>query len=676
MRFPSNSNLSLALTALAATLAATVACQTAQKSSFLPPSQAEAPALVASNNPPDQHPQKPAPAATAEPQAKKEVPQELKVDPIADLIADVEKEYQAGQDNYHTGHLEAAKQNFDSAFNQLLGSGYDLRSDDRLENELDRILDGINGLEIAALQQGDGFAEQKSEPAPIDEANEATPSVDPNVKAKALAELRSTHSDLPLVMTDQVAGYINYFSNRGRGTLEHALARSGRYEDMIRRVLREEGVPQELIYLAQAESGFHPLAVSRAGARGMWQFMGSRASGYGLQRSWWQDDRQDPEKATRAAAHHLHDLYNEFGDWYLAMAAYNSGPGTVQSAVKRTGYADFWELYRRNVLPKETRNYVPIIVAVTIMAKNPAQYGLDSIVKEKPVPYDTVKIDYPIDLRLAAECVDATAEDLSDLNPSLLRMTTPKDAGKGQPFELHLPAGTAAKFASAVAVIPADKRVWWRYHKVQPGETLASIAHTYHTTPKAIAEANDLEPSDLDPNDAGSRSKASSRVEAVAPETRLIIPIAPGKQTDTSTYARVTTHYKIRKGDTVASVAENFGISPKMLRSWNRLKGDSLAGHKVLALHLPVTHSAAAETESASKRSNTNHHAGLQSAASAKPASAARSAAGVIHHRVKAGETLYSIATSYNTTVTALKHDNRDVATLRPGMILVVHNLR
>ena len=310
------------------------------------------------------------------------------------------------------------------------------------------------------------------------------------------------------------------------------------------------------------------------------------------------------------------------------------------------------------------------------MAKNPAQYGLDSIVKEKPVPYDTVKIDYPIDLRLAAECVDATAEDLSDLTPSLLRMTTPKDAGKGQPFELHLPAGTAAKFASAVAVIPADKRVWWRYHKVQPGETLASIAHTYHTTPKAIAEANDLEPSDLDPNDAGSRSKASSRVEAVAPETRLIIPIAPGKQTDTSTYARVTTHYKIRKGDTVASVAENFGISPKMLRSWNRLKGDSLAGHKVLALHLPVTHSAAAETESASKRSNTKHHAGLQSAASAKPASAARSAAGVIHHRVKAGETLYSIATSYNTTVTALKHDNRDVATLRPGMILVVHNLR
>jgi len=160
-------------------------------------------------------------------------------------------------------------------------------------------------------------------------------------------------------MTDQVAGYINYYSNRGRGTLERALARSGRYEDMIRRTLQEEGVPQELIYLAQAESGFHPLAVSRAGARGMWQFMGSRAKGYGLERSWWVDDRQDPEKATRAAAHHLKDLYNQFGDWYLAMAAYNSGPGRVQSAVKRTGYADFWELYRRNVLPKENPQLRP-----------------------------------------------------------------------------------------------------------------------------------------------------------------------------------------------------------------------------------------------------------------------------------------------------------------------------
>ena len=648
MRLSSHSYLAILLSV---TLSATLACQGAQKpATFMPLAQAQAPALVAASSPPDPHQQKSGTAA-AEPQAKPPVPQALQVDPVADLIARVEKEYQSGQDNYHAGHLEAAKQNFDSAFNQLLGSGFDLRSssDDRLERELDRLLDGVNSLELAALQQGDGFAEQKSEPAPIDEANELTPTVDENIKAKAEAEIKSTHSDLPLVMTDQVAGFINYFSSRGRGTLERALARSGRYEEMIRRVLREQGVPQELIYLAQAESGFHPLAVSRAGARGMWQFMGSRAKGYGLERSWWVDDRQDPEKATRAAAHHLKDLYNQFGDWYLAMAAYNSGPGTVQSAVKRTGYADFWQLYNRNVLPKETRNYVPIIVAVTIMAKNPAQYGLDSVVKDKPVPYDTVKIDYPIDLRLAAECVDVTTEDLLDLNPSLLRLTTPKD----REFDLHLPAGTADKFQAAVASIPTDKRVWWRYHKVQGSETLASIARTYHTTPKAIAEANDLSDDDL------------------APEARLIIPIAAGKQSDTSTYAHATTRYKVRKGDTVESVAENFGVSAKMIRGWNHIKGSSLAGRKVLYLHLPVTRSAG-ETQVASKRSRkSKHRAGTQIATSSTGSSS-----GVVRHKVKPGETLFSIASSYNTTVTAIRHDNRDVATLRPGMVLVVHNLR
>ena len=206
---------------------------------------------------------------------------------------------------------------------------------------------------------------------------------------------------------------------------------------MIRRILKEEGVPQDLIYLAQAESGFHPLALSRVVPAACGSSWAAGQKDTGCERNLWVDERQDPEKATRAAARHLKDLYNQFGDWYLAMAAYNSGPGTVQSAVHRTGYADFWELYRRNVLPKETRNYVPIIVAVTIMAKNPAQYGLDNIIAEKPVPYDTVKINYSVDLRLVAQCVDVSPADLQDLNPSLLRLTTPK----GQDFELHLPAG-------------------------------------------------------------------------------------------------------------------------------------------------------------------------------------------------------------------------------------------
>ena len=575
-------------------------------------------------------------------------------------MAQVEKDYQAGLDAYHAGQTNAAKQDFDNAFNALLGSSLDVRSDDRLEKEFDRIVEGVNHLDLGALGFASDSEAQKSEPAPIDETNGITPSADASVRAKAQAEIKSTHSDLPLMMTDQVAGYISYFSNRGRGTFERAFARSGRYHDMMVSILKQEGVPQDLIYLAQAESGFHPLAVSRAGARGIWQFMGSRARGYGLQRSLWVDDRQDPEKSTRAAARHLKDLYAQFGDWYLAMAAYNSGPGTVQAAVRRTGYADFWELYRRNVLPKETRNYVPIILAVTIVTKNLSQYGFDDVSMDEPVAFDKVTINYPVDLRLVAECVDAAPAQLQELNPSLLRLTTPKEGA----FELHLPAGTKDQYQTAIAAIPSDMRLWWRYHKVQPSDTLASLSRSYRVTAKSIATANHLDGTELE---AGAR---------------VIIPVAAGKHpvSDTSTYARRITRYKVRKGDTVETVAENFGVSAQMVRRWNGLpRGDSLRGRKVLALHLPVTPS----SEAGSTAKSAGHTRKPAETATAKvPAGKSKSAyedtsePSVLHHTVKTGETLYSIATTYKTTVAALKRKNGDVAVLRPGMILVVQQNR
>ncbi len=598
--------------------------------------------------------QSPAPARpTGEPVA--ESAKSPAADAIGDLVTGVEKDYQAGLDAYHADHTEVAKQDFDRAFNALLSSSVDIRSDERLEKEFDRIVEGVNHLDLGDLAS-DSEA-QKSEPAPIDETNGITPSADPNVRAKAQAEIKSTHSDLPLMMTDQVAGYISYFSNRGRGTFERAFARSGRYHDMMVRILKEEGVPQDLIYLAQAESGFHPLAVSRAGARGIWQFMGPRGRGYGLQRSMWVDDRQDPEKSTRAAAHHLRDLYAQFGDWYLAMAAYNSGPGTVQAAVKRTGYADFWELYRRNVLPKETRNYVPIILAVTIVTKNLSQYGFDDVSMDEPVSFDKVSISYPVDLRLVAECVDATPVQLQELNPSLLRLTTPRE-GK---FELHLPAGTKEKYQTAIATVPNDMRLWWRFHKVQPGDTLASLVRTYRVTAKSIASANHLESSELETS------------------AKVIIPIAPGKHpvSDNATYARRITRYKVRRGDTVGTVAENFGVSAQMVRRWNGLHGDSLRGRKVLALHLPVT--PGSEVASAPHKAAMHGSKTVQTASSLPAYKSVRSEdedsseqSNVLHHKVKSGETLYSIATTYKTTVDALKRNNGNVATLRPGMILIV----
>lgn len=618
--------------ALSAALLASTACQTAQRPATLLPANSTPPALnpmpVASS---------PQVAQSAEPVAAQNQPLP---DLVPELITRVEKEYQAGEDNYKAGHLEAAKENFDRAFNLLLEGSFDVRSDDRLQKEFDKIVDGVNALELQALQEGDGFSQQKSEPAPIDEANEVNVPVDESVKAKAEAEIKATHSDLPLMLTDPVASYISYFSNRGRGTLERALARSGLYHDMIQRVLKEEGVPQDLIYLAQAESGFHPLALSRAGARGMWQFMASRAKGYGLERDWWVDERQDPEKSTRAAAHHLKDLYSQFGDWYLAMAAYNSGPGTVQSAVKRTGYADYWQLYQRNVLPKETRNYVPIILAVTIMAKNPGQYGLENIVTEKPQAYDSVKIDYPVDLRLVAECIDAPASALQDLNPSLLRLTTPKD----REFELHLPAGSKDRYLTAITAIPPDMRVWWRYHKVVAGDTLASVANSYRVSRQAIVQANNLDGDN-----------------ALSVESSLIIPVAPGRHPadEVASYSRRATAYRIRRGDTVQTVADNFGVPPSMVRRWNHLKSDSLHGRRVLYVHLPVTPDASATRVAVASKSRSKKT--LQKTKSA-----------VVHHKVQRGETLYSIAKSHNTTVEALKENNGNVPNLRPGMVLVI----
>jgi membrane-bound lytic murein transglycosylase D len=639
--------LKLLTVPLLALLLAGTACHSDQRQGKLPAPQANAPALTravpaapapASHEVSDPKPVPPEPTQTA-PQPK--------ADPVADLIANAEKEYQAGEGKFRAGDLEAAKRSFDHAVDLLLQSPAEIRSDERVQHELERVLEDVNRPEMAALQSDNPAPQQKAEPAPIDEVNDVTPPVDPNVKARAEAEVKATHSDLPLMLTDQVAGFINYFSTpKGHEILQHALERGGRYREMIEGTLRDQGVPQELIYLAQAESGFHPLALSRVGARGMWQFMSSRARGYGLQHNLWVDERQDPEKSTRAAAHHLKDLYNQFGDWYLAMAAYNSGPGTVQSAVKRTGYADFWELYRRNVLPKETRNYVPIILAVTIMAKNPAQYGLGDIAPEQPVPYDAVVISYSVDLRLVAQCIDVSPATLQDLNPSLLRLATPKD----QSFELRLPVGTRDRYLAAIEPIPPQMRVWWRYHEVAEGDTLASIARTYRTSLAAIEKENHL----LSGDD-------------LKPDSKLIVPIPPGKHAateDGASYARHTTRYRVRRGDTVQTVADNFSLPPIMIRRWNHLRGDSLRGRRIVYVHLPVTPTGLTNGPSATSKSKSDREL----------APATRKT--VQRHKVQPGETLITIASNHHTTVEALKRDNGNLAVLRPGMVLVIKSVR
>jgi membrane-bound lytic murein transglycosylase D len=404
-----------------------------------------------------------------------------------EMVEEAERHFAAGKQAYAIGAFATARQEFDLAVDAMLDAS-DLNPADRqaYDRRMDQMVDAIHSFDLAALGASDSSEEGRFDKAPLEDILQMTFPVDPKIKDRVLDQMAATVSQLPLSVTDAVLGYVNYFSNRGHGTIVVAMQRSGRYRPMIQRILDEEGVPQELIHLAQAESGFMPRAMSSARATGMWQFMAWRGAEYGLQRTTYTDDRLDPEKATRAAAHHLHDLYNMFGDWYLAIAAYDCGPQTVQTAVERTGYADFWELRARGELPIETTNYVPIILAMTIMEKNAQAYGLDQVQMDPPIEYDTVELTALTALPLIADVTDTSVPELTELNPALLGNLAPAH------YAVHVPKGSGARLTAALALVPAEHRAGWRVHRVAPGETLAVIGTRFGVSTASLLAANSL----------------------------------------------------------------------------------------------------------------------------------------------------------------------------------------
>ena len=551
------------------------------------PAEAFAPAL----------PAPPAAAQTAVPAAPQAAPVQVQPEsqtpaPQANtqneraLIDSVENAYHTGMSDYQQGHLASARANFDYAVDLMLKCKCDIRSDQAISDEFDRIVDAVNTLELDALRQGNGLTPQ-AEPSPVDVAGNITAPANPKVAETATAELKTTQSDLPLVTNEYVAAYIDFFSNsqKGHGTIVASLERMGRYKDMIQRVLREEGVPQDLIYQAVAESGFRPQAMNpRSGAAGMWQFMPWGT--YGLERTAWFDQRFDPEESTRAYAREIKKMYDQLGDWYLAMAAYDWGPGNVQKAVQRTGYADFWELYKRNNLPQETKNYVPIILAVTIMAKNPKQYGLEDLTADPPLVSDTVTTNYAVDLLLVSDIVGVPVQEIAALNPSLLRMSTPPDDS----FDLHLPAGTKDDYNRDIAEIPVEKRRYWRFHSVDDGDTLESVAKTWHVSASELAFVNQL--------------STTSSLEGV---DSLVIPLAPASAPG----ALRSAVYHPRRGDTLVTIADRFGVTVQQLRRWNHLRSETVTPGSSLYV---------AEPAHISESTHARHGKGTSSAAKAAPA--------------------------------------------------------
>jgi membrane-bound lytic murein transglycosylase D len=311
----------------------------------------------------------------------------------------------------------------------------------------------------------------------------------------------------------------------------------------------------------------------------MWQFM-PFAGAYGLERNGYFDERFDPEKSTIAYAKYMKFLYAQTGDWYLAMASYDWGLGHVQHAVSRTGYADFWELYRHNALPTETKNYVPGILAAIIMAKNPQQYGLTDMVPDAPVLSDRVTTSYAIDLRLVADLTNSVVPEIVALNPALLRLSTPPDI----PYDLHLPPGSKQIYLDRLKNIPEDKRDSWRFHIVKDGETLSDIATALHTSPTQIASVNGV-----------------TAAEPIGPGDELVIPIAAASNSIGQQ------RYTLRRGDTLVTVADRFGVSVEQLRTWNRITSNHIAPGRSLYVVEPVR--LAPGMRSSHKRGRSSAHA-------------------------------------------------------------------
>ena len=431
------------------------------------------------------------------------------------------------------------------------------------------------------------FAERPAEAAAIDTflapatANPPPPS--PETAQAVVDDLGSRDFDIEIPLNDKVLSFVELFSGRLKGYLEEGLGRGARYLPMVQSIFEEEGLPRDLSYVPLIESAFKPSAVSRAKARGMWQFMRGTALENGLEHDWYLDERADPEKATRAAAKYLKFLYEKFGDWHLALASYNGGYGRVQRAMKRSGRDDFWELTStRKYLPRETRDYVPLILAAVIVARNPAQYGLNVLPVSEP-PSEVVTIAGPTDLRHVAEWIGTSLETLQDLNPELRRWTTP---ARGGDYALRVPMGAAETIRARTAELASDAPEPFMRHTVKKGETLATVAKKLRVTRADLAEANYL----------STRAKLSSGQQLIIPKAPALVdrpdavlavagtdggedPVDVVKAaTVRAEPARVPERrvHRVKQGETLISIARRYSTTVASLREWNNLRSTTI----------------------------------------------------------------------------------------------------
>lgn len=460
-----------------------------------------------------------------------------------------------------------------------------------------------------------------------------------------------TTTSIPLIINGHVEQNISFFQGRGRPHFEHWLYESGKYFPIMRKIFREEGIPEELMYLSMIESGLNPIARSWARAVGLWQFVKGTGQLYGLHSNFWFDERRDFRKATKAAAHHLKDLYAEYGDWYLVLAAYNSGPGRVNSAMRRSRSSDFWMM--RRFLPRETKNYVPQYIAAAVMSLNPQKYGFN-ITPADTLPYINVAVNDCVDLAVLAKCAGTDPETLHELNPELVQLCTPPGMNG---YVLHIPPVASGSFAENYKKVPDDKKRDWVEHKVRRRETLSSIAKHYAVPASLIASVNQLRSNRLPVGRSivipvpGAGKKY---LTALANDT----PLKSNRRYRHSSHSlgnpgndKVKMTYRIRKGDTLGKIAEAYQVRVSDLRVWNEIPyGSSIQAGNVLSVWVPK--SQMDKYSAIDHLSDTDHTKliavkGEQGNPSAKPS---QSSASGVSYRVKKGDTMAKIAVRYNVT--------------------------
>jgi len=373
-------------------------------------------------------------------------------------------------------------------------------------------------------------------------------------------------SDIPLTLNSKVEYFIYTFQTRARTSFARWLSRSSRYVPLMKEILRREGMPEDLVYVAMIESGFQLNARSWASAVGPWQFMSATGRRYALRIDQWIDERKDPVKATTAAALYLKELHGMFnGDWYLAAAGYNAGENKIIKAMNKYSSADFWQISEGSYLKRETKEYVPKLLAAAIIAKDPARYGFSDIAYLPPVEFETVRIASQTDLELVAKLAGTTYEAIQGLNPELRHWCTPPDYPG---YELKLPKGTKRLFEEGYANIPPEKRFtekpFYTRYTARKRDTLTSVARRFQISPQVLAEINGI----------GRKSRIVGKTLIVpALKNKAIAAKAPVPAATKTSHHRQTRYYKVKKGDTIYSLSRQFKVPARLLLAWNNLKG-------------------------------------------------------------------------------------------------------